>query len=152
MLPLPSDTMPLTERDVNTHRDVPRNKRHSVQSDLSYTRLKDENSPAAKPSSSKETVISAPSERLLASTKASAAKVTPPPRAAGPSTPQHIKYDSRLPRRITPSTTPVTARFIKRLDLPSQTSHIATEMGRYKARNDSQHDVSGWHRVLAAIH
>ncbi|KAI7322119.1 hypothetical protein KC315_g8921 [Hortaea werneckii] len=66
--------MPLTERDVNTPRDLPRTKSHSAQRDTSYHRLNDENSPRA---ANKTTP---PSQRLLAPTKSSAAKVSTPPR------------------------------------------------------------------------
>ncbi|KAI7161074.1 hypothetical protein KC349_g3077 [Hortaea werneckii] len=66
--------MPLTERDVNTPRDLPRTKSHSAQRDTSYHRLNDENFPRA---ANKTTP---PSQRLLAPTKSSAAKVSTPPR------------------------------------------------------------------------
>ncbi|KAI6804356.1 hypothetical protein KC361_g226 [Hortaea werneckii] len=64
--------MPLTERDVNTSRDLPRAKSHSAQRDTSYHRLNDENSPRT---ANKTTP---PSQRLLAPTKASAAKASTP--------------------------------------------------------------------------
>ncbi len=97
--------MALTERDINTQRDLPRNKRHSVQQDLAYTRLKDENSPS--PGLRGKNTKTAPlSQRLLAPTKSSAAKTTTTsPRVAGPSTPQP-RASSKLPRRTTPNTAP----------------------------------------------
>ncbi|KAK0338041.1 hypothetical protein LTR91_013113 [Friedmanniomyces endolithicus] len=97
--------MALTERDVNTQRDLPRNKRHSVHQDLTYTRLKDENSPS--PGLRGKFTKTAPlSQRLLAPTKSSAAKATTTsPRVAGPSTPQP-RASSKLPRRTTPNTAP----------------------------------------------
>ncbi|KAK1055260.1 hypothetical protein LTR74_015799 [Friedmanniomyces endolithicus] len=97
--------MALTERDINTQRDLPRNKRHSVQQDLAYTRLKDENSPS--PGLRGKSTKTAPlSQRLLAPTKSSAAKATTTsPRVAGPTTPQP-RASSKLPRRTTPNTAP----------------------------------------------
>ncbi|KAK0944931.1 hypothetical protein LTR29_003522 [Friedmanniomyces endolithicus] len=97
--------MTLTERDINTQRDLPRNKRHSVQQDLAYTRLNDENSPS--PGLRGKSTKTAPlSQRLLAPTKSSAAKATiTSPRVAGPSTPQP-RASSKLPRRTTPNTAP----------------------------------------------
>ncbi|KAI6825650.1 hypothetical protein KC332_g3144 [Hortaea werneckii] len=89
--------MPLTERDVNTPRDLPRAKSHSAQRDTSYHRLNDENSPRT---ASKTTP---PSQRLLAPTKSSAAKVSTPPRThqTGQNTPHSLPL-SRLPRRTPP--------------------------------------------------
>ncbi|GAB1738668.1 hypothetical protein NU219Hw_g3466t1 [Hortaea werneckii] len=87
--------MPLTERDVNTPRDLPRTKSHSAQRDTSYHRLNDENSPRA---ANKTTP---PSQRLLAPTKSSAAKVSTPLRtqqtgAVAAST-KDTRHDSERP-------------------------------------------------------
>ncbi|KAK5109334.1 hypothetical protein LTR62_007103 [Meristemomyces frigidus] len=83
--------MPLAECDINTQRE-PRLKRHSTKINLNYMRLNDENSPLTTPTTSKGPP---PSNRLLAPTKASAAKATSPPaRAASQSKPK-----TRLPRR-----------------------------------------------------
>ncbi|KAK3071009.1 hypothetical protein LTR53_009430 [Teratosphaeriaceae sp. CCFEE 6253] len=94
--------MPLTECSVNTQHDLAHNKRHSIQSDLAYTRVKDENSPSQRTAGVKATPPL--SKRLLAPTKASAAKAaTPPSRAVRVTTPRS-NTNSRLPRRATPST------------------------------------------------
>ncbi|KAI7238121.1 hypothetical protein KC330_g2801 [Hortaea werneckii] len=89
--------MPLIERDVNTPRDLPRTKSHPAQRDTSYHRLNDENSPRA---ANKTTP---PSQRLLAPTKSSAAKVSAPPRThqTGQNSPHSLPL-SRLPRRTPP--------------------------------------------------
>ncbi|KAK5121099.1 hypothetical protein LTR85_005583 [Meristemomyces frigidus] len=115
--------MPLTERDVNTQRDIPRNKRHSIQRELSYARLKDENSPSLRTASIKGTP---PSQRLLAPTKASAAKVSSPPRAPAQSTPQS---HSKLPRRApTPTTVPSTSKWSTRVaERVASTEKVAME-------------------------
>ncbi|KAK3669183.1 hypothetical protein LTR78_010937 [Recurvomyces mirabilis] len=83
--------MPLAERDINTQRE-PRLKRHSTKANLSYSRLKDENSPLTSPTSK----ASPPSSPLLAPTKASAAKASPPSSRAIDQT----VTPSRLPRRM----------------------------------------------------
>lgn len=102
--------MPLTERDVNTQRDIPRNKRHSIQREITYARLKDENSPSLRAGATKTTP---PSQRLLAPTRASAAKVSSPARQPGQSTPQS---HSKLPRRApTPSTVPASSKWSTRV-------------------------------------
>lgn len=89
--------MPLTERDVNTPRDLPRTKSHSAQRDTSYHRLNDENSPRG---ANKTTP---PSQRLLAPTKSSAAKVSTPPRTHQTGqNPAHSLPLSKLPRRTPP--------------------------------------------------
>lgn len=85
--------MPLGERDVNTQHEiyVPRHKRHSIQPELANPRLRDENSPSLREAGSKT-----PSQHLLASTKASAAKVASSPRVPSQGTPQS---HSKLPLR-----------------------------------------------------
>ncbi|KAK4555970.1 hypothetical protein LTR86_007190 [Recurvomyces mirabilis] len=88
--------MPLAERDINTQRE-PRLKRHSTKANLSYSRLKDEDSPVTSPTSK----ASPPSSRLLAPTKASAAKVS----ALSARANVQIVTPSRLPRRMDSSVT-----------------------------------------------
>ncbi|KAK5724866.1 hypothetical protein LTR17_013449 [Elasticomyces elasticus] len=119
--------MPLTERDINTHREGRRNKRHSIQQDISYSRLNDENtpSPAVRGKTTKTTPLS---ERLLAPTKSSAAKAAATtPRTPGLTTPQP-RVNSKLPRRTTPNTAPSgTAKAASRPGSTSDTGEVTRD-------------------------
>ncbi|KAK5692949.1 hypothetical protein LTR97_010425 [Elasticomyces elasticus] len=138
--------MPLTERDINTHRDAPRNKRHSIQQGISYSRLNDENtpSPAIRGKTTKTTPLS---ERLLAPTKSSAAKAAATtPRTPGPTTPQP-RVNSKLPRRTTPNTAPSgTAKAASRPGSSSDTGEVTrdkvTAAGRTRLRQTTSRPES----------
>ncbi|KAI6887789.1 hypothetical protein KC360_g1182 [Hortaea werneckii] len=124
--------MPLTERDVNTSRDLRRAKSHSAQRDTSYHRLNDENSPRT---ANKTTP---PSQRLLAPTKASAAKVSTPPRThqTGQNPPHSLPF-SRLPRRTPPpgatfASTKGTRREFEPLVAVNDASIVATGLSKQK--------------------
>ena len=137
--------MPLTGRDANTQRDVHRNKRHSTQPELAHARLKDENSPSLRGVSTK---ASPPSQRLLAPTKASAAKISSaPPRATGNTTPQPHS-STKLPRRTpTPTTTPSAAKLTARV--AEQTT--AADKGVKKGGASSRHvNAEMTHKPLPA--
>ena len=130
-------TMPLTERDVNTPRDVPRSKRHSMQRELSYARVNDENSPSPRKISQK--TATSPSQRILAPTKASAAKVASSPRAASnthQTTPQ-IQSHSKLPRRTpTPSGVgkfKISRRVAEPIAAHEKTSDVAEQLSKQHA-------------------
>ncbi|KAI7214641.1 hypothetical protein KC333_g5904 [Hortaea werneckii] len=129
--------MPLTERDVNTPRDLPRTKSHSAQRDTSYHRLNDENSPRA------ANKITPPSQRLLAPTKSSAAKVSTPPRThqTGQNT-SHSLPLSRLPRRTPPpgavcASTKGTRRDVERSVAVEDANPNALELSKQKAVSKS---------------
>ncbi len=119
--------MPLTERDINTQREIPRNKRHSIQQDISYTRLRDENtlSPSIR---GKSTRITPLSQRPLAPTKSSAAKAAAnSPRTPGQTTPQP-RVNSKLPCRTTPNTaSSVTAKVTFVAHQPSSRSESVSD-------------------------
>ncbi|KAI7536323.1 hypothetical protein KC331_g11546, partial [Hortaea werneckii] len=126
-----------TERDVNTPRDLPRTKSHSAQRDTSYHRLNDENSPRA------ANKITPPSQRLLAPTKSSAAKVSTPPRThqTGQNTPHSLPL-SRLPRRTPPlgavrASTKDTRRDFERPVAVEDANINAIELSKQKAVSKS---------------
>ncbi|KAI6859359.1 hypothetical protein KC338_g7338 [Hortaea werneckii] len=132
--------MPLTERDVNTPRDLPRAKSHSAQRDTSYHRLNDENSPRT---ANKTTP---PSQRLLAPTKSSAAKVSTPPRIhqIGQNPPHSLPL-SRLPRRTPPpgavfASSKGTRRVFEPPVAVNETSITATELSKQKAVSKSSRE------------
>ncbi|KAI7250448.1 hypothetical protein KC352_g12851 [Hortaea werneckii] len=132
--------MPLTERDVNTPRDLPRAKSHSAQRDTSYHRLNDENSPRT---ANKTTP---PSQRLLAPTKSSAAKVSTPPRThqIGQNPPHSLPL-SRLPRRTPPpgavfASSKGTRRVFEPPVAVNETSITATELSKQKAVSKSSRE------------
>ena len=125
--------MPLTERDINTQRDVSHTKRLSGKPDLAFVRMNDENSPSLRGSGSKVlSKVPSPSQRLLAPTKASAGKLASSPRLIGHITPQ---TQSKLPRRaLTPSTAPPISKWSLRVAERVASTEEAAMEGEILAR------------------